>query len=76
MYEKFHHGGGHHGRTHDATKLAPIMLKRPKSKTRKYPIAQHGNINMFCGDTAKKLAKQRHKKKSRSYNKKMCEQTN
>jgi hypothetical protein len=74
MLEKWHHGGGHHGRTHDATKLAPIMLKRPKSKTRKYVPPQHGYIGLFFGDTAKKLAKQRHKKKSRSYNKKMCEQ--
>jgi hypothetical protein len=69
--------GGHHGRTHDATKFAPIIHKYPKSKTAKYKgkwnYPQHGYIRAVQSDTFKKLAKKRHKKKSRQYNNRLCE---
>lgn len=76
MNQGYHKGGGHHGRTHDAEKLAPIVHKYPKSKTAKYKgkwnQPQHGYIRAVAGDTAKKLVKQRHKKKSRAYHKQQC----
>jgi hypothetical protein len=72
----YHKGGGHHGRTHDATKMAPIVHKYPKSKTAKWKgkwnVPQHGAIRVVVGDTSKRLAKQRHKKKSREYHKQQC----
>lgn len=72
MNQGYNHGGGHHGRTHDAEKMVPMLPTRPKSKTRKFQIPQHGAIYPFMGKTAKKLAKVRHKKKSRSWHRNLC----
>ncbi|MNS30717.1 hypothetical protein D3C71_1160920 [compost metagenome] len=72
MQRRIGHGNGHHGRTHDATKFVPIMKKRPVSNTRKYVIPDNGYIRAFIGDAAKKIAKKRHRKKSRAYHKKLC----
>jgi hypothetical protein len=74
MHQGYNHGGGHHGRTHDAEKMVPLLPVRMKSKTRKYAIPQHGAIRPIIGKTAKKLAKLRHKKKSRNWHKRLCKE--
>lgn len=69
MREKWSHGGGHHGRTHRVDKLLPTMNTHKSRKSGDRNDYIYLNPFSLAG---KKLAKKRHKKKTRQYNKQLC----